>query len=100
MLRRWIDAETHFEAALRIDGRMGAQPWMARTQHDYACMRLARNGDGDRAAARALLLQAQETAQALGMRPLLDEVAKGLDACAEGRPPQPLRRLSIAARKP
>jgi tetratricopeptide (TPR) repeat protein len=99
-LRRWPQAQGHFEAALRIDARMGARPWMARTQYDYARMRLARNGDGDQNAARALLQQAHDTAQALGMQPLLHEVADCLADCGDDRPTQPVRRLRIATRKP
>jgi len=100
MLRRWPEAEGHFEAALRIDARMGARPWVARTQYDYARMRLARDGDGDRGAARALLQQAYATAQTLGMQPLFHEVANCLATCSEDPPTtRSVRHLSIAARK-
>jgi DNA-binding SARP family transcriptional activator len=48
---RWGDAERHFEQALTTNERIGAVPWLARTQGDYARMLIARGrpGDGDRA---------------------------------------------------
>jgi tetratricopeptide (TPR) repeat protein len=73
-LRRWPEAATHFETALRIDRRMGTQPWLARTQYDYARMLLARGGAGDRAGAEQLCAQAIETARTLGMRPLVEAI--------------------------
>jgi tetratricopeptide (TPR) repeat protein len=44
---RWDDSEAHFEAALEANARMGAIPWVARTQRDYARMLRARGGPGD-----------------------------------------------------
>jgi tetratricopeptide (TPR) repeat protein len=43
-LERWDEAEEHFEHALAMNERMGFQPWLARTQDDYARM-LSRRGD-------------------------------------------------------
>jgi hypothetical protein len=48
---------------------MGARPWVAHTQHDYARMLLARSQSGDRARARDLLATALETYRELGMEP-------------------------------
>ena len=42
LLRRFEEAERHFETALEIHRRMGALPWLAYTQHDFARMLLAR----------------------------------------------------------
>src|SRR5206468_4109310 len=42
-LERWSDAERHFEEALTMNERIGARPWLAYTQEDYARMLLARN---------------------------------------------------------
>ena len=39
---RWSDAERHFEAALEANERIGARPWLARTEEGYARMRAAR----------------------------------------------------------
>jgi len=51
---RLQEAEDHFEAALAMNARMGAVPWLARTQRDYAQMLEARGDEGDRARAREL----------------------------------------------
>ena len=39
---RWDDAERHFEDAIEVNRRIGARPWLAHTQEDYARMLLAR----------------------------------------------------------
>ena len=54
-LERWDDAAGHFEDALAMNERMGARPWLAHTQHDYARMLLVRDGPGDRAGNQARL---------------------------------------------
>ena len=41
-MERWEDAERHFEAALELNERVGARPWLARTEADRARMRLER----------------------------------------------------------
>ncbi len=48
--KRWDEAELHFEDALSMNAGMGARPWLAHTQADYARMLLARDGPGDRGA--------------------------------------------------
>ena len=42
------DAAQHFEDALVMNERLGARPWIAHTQHDYARMLIARDLRGDR----------------------------------------------------
>jgi ABC-type branched-subunit amino acid transport system substrate-binding protein/tetratricopeptide (TPR) repeat protein len=69
-LGRWGDAERHFEAALAGNARIGARPWLAHTQHDYARMLLARGRVGDAERAAVLLESAVVTARELGMEPL------------------------------
>jgi hypothetical protein len=59
------EAQGHFETALELNARMGARPWLARTQEDYA--RLL-HGD-DRARAGALSEAAAATYSELGMTP-------------------------------
>jgi DNA-binding SARP family transcriptional activator len=66
---RQEEAAAHFERALEMNARMGARPWVAHTQHDYARMLLARSQSGDRARARDLLATALETYRELGMEP-------------------------------
>ena len=69
-MERWEEAARHFEDALAMNTRMGARPWLAHTQHEYATMLLARNQPGDREEATALLNEALATARELGMRAL------------------------------
>jgi DNA-binding SARP family transcriptional activator len=76
-MRRWELAEGHFAGALEMHDRMGARPWVARTQVAYAEMLLARRGRGDKAHARELLAAAAVTADVLGM-PVVGERARSL----------------------
>jgi DNA-binding NarL/FixJ family response regulator len=57
-----------------MNARMGAQPWLAHTQHDYATMLLARHQPGDPEKAAVLLHEALTTARELGMRALEDRI--------------------------
>ena len=72
---RWEDAERHFEAALEMNERMDARPWLAHTQHDYAVMLLARDRPGDRARAGDLLRVSLSTCRELGMPALEQKVS-------------------------
>jgi DNA-binding SARP family transcriptional activator/tetratricopeptide (TPR) repeat protein len=67
MLGRFEDAERHFEEALGMDETMGARPWLAHTQEEYARMLLRRDAEGDRQKAESLLSRAQSTYGELGM---------------------------------
>ena len=69
-LARWDDAQRHFEEALAMNTRMGARPWLAHTQYQYATMLLVRGQSGDRKKALALRKAALTTARELGMRAL------------------------------
>jgi DNA-binding NarL/FixJ family response regulator len=60
----------HFADALAMNARMGARPWLAHTQHQYAVMLLAHHQPGDRDKAMALLHEALTTARELGMHAL------------------------------
>src|SRR5262249_104104 len=62
-LERSEDAERHFEAALEMNQRMGARPWVAHTEHDHAQVLLARGAEGDETKAAELLGAALATAQ-------------------------------------
>ena len=66
-LHRWDEAERHFTDALAMNSKMGARPWVARTQFNYAQMLLARAEPGDREKARSLLQQAVGAARQMGM---------------------------------
>jgi DNA-binding SARP family transcriptional activator len=66
-MREWEVAESHFIDALAMHERMGARPWVARTQLAYAELLLTRRRRGDRGRALELLADALTTADALGM---------------------------------
>lgn len=51
-----------------MNTRMGARPWLVRTQGDYARMLLARDEPGDRGRAKELLDEARATYREPGMR--------------------------------
>jgi len=90
-MSRLDEAERHFEAALEMNARMGARPWVARTQHDYARMLLARDRPGDREKAFLLLIDSSATCQVLGMVSLGGEVtslleSRDIPARLKGRP--------------
>jgi hypothetical protein len=70
-LGRTAAAVAHFESAMAANARMGARPWRARTQLDYA--RLLRRQER-REDARALLAEARAEAHALGMPVLVREI--------------------------
>jgi hypothetical protein len=69
-MRRWQEGEAHFDQALAMNARMGAKPWLARTQYHYAQMLLARCAPSDSERARMLLEDASTIARQLGMRSL------------------------------
>src|SRR5678815_2656630 len=52
---RWQEAESHFDQALAMNARMGARPWLAHTQFQYAHMLFERSSADDIEHARALL---------------------------------------------
>jgi DNA-binding SARP family transcriptional activator len=66
-LRRFDDAERHFETAIEMERAMRARPWLAEAQHDLAAMLLARGAADDPGRARALLDDARATYRELGM---------------------------------
>jgi DNA-binding CsgD family transcriptional regulator len=79
-------AERHFEAAMALNRRMGAQTWLAHTAFEYGRMLLARGGAGrDRAA--ALLGEAEALGERIGMPALRRRIAAlGTTAAAPALP--------------
>jgi class 3 adenylate cyclase len=73
LLGRLDEAERHFEDVLSSLEALRAWPWLATYQYTFARMLLGRAGPGDGARARELLNRALERAQALGMKPLLEQ---------------------------
>jgi DNA-binding SARP family transcriptional activator len=70
LLGRPQDAARHFEAALAFNERMGAAPWVARTELAYAALLL---GSDRHEHGCALLEQARARGEALGMPALVRE---------------------------
>jgi tetratricopeptide (TPR) repeat protein len=71
----WHQAQEHFEHALKMNAAMGAKPWLASTQYQYAHMLLARSAAGDIKRARILLDDAATMSRQLGMRSLETRIA-------------------------
>jgi tetratricopeptide (TPR) repeat protein len=63
----WRDAARHFEDALAMNERIGARPWLAHAQDDYAQMLRRRGEAGDTDKARLLLDNARTAYRELGM---------------------------------
>jgi DNA-binding CsgD family transcriptional regulator len=76
VLGEWADAEAHFEAALELNARLGAQTWLAHTAYEYGRMLLLRRTAGDRARAAALLGKAISVAESAGLVSLAARAAK------------------------
>ena len=82
-MERWDDAERHFEDALQMNERIGAQSWLAHTREDYARMLLARGTPGDHNKALEMLADARSSYSELGMNTwakrasVVDEPPKG-----------------------
>jgi tetratricopeptide (TPR) repeat protein len=79
-LGEWDQAETHFQAAIDFNSRLGARPWLARTELSYGRMLLARRPKGDRERAHELVQAALATARDLGMTTLAERAAAELAA--------------------
>lgn len=91
VMERWTDAERHFEAALDMNARQVARPWLAHTQHQFAAMLLVRGRGEDRARAAGLLEEAVAAGEALGMNALVGRAAalRGQAAPQNGRATYP-----------
>lgn len=66
-LARWGDAERHLQKAYRANSEMGARPWVARTNHEWAEVLLRRDEPGDRERATKLAEEAAQIARDLDM---------------------------------
>jgi tetratricopeptide (TPR) repeat protein len=67
-MERWPEAAQHFENALDMNRKLGAKPWLAATQDDYAQMLFTRDRAGDRERAAELRASATATYDHLGLR--------------------------------
>ena len=75
-MSRWEEASSQFERALEMNTSMGARPWVAHTQNDYAAMLLTRNEAGDRKRARELIREALTMYRELGMKNWADNASE------------------------
>lgn len=73
---RWDESFRHFDAAVRHNTDMGAWPWVAHSQHDYARAVAARGDDGDRDLAEQLLTASSAMYEKLGMTPWIRRAAQ------------------------
>lgn len=73
-LRDWPTAEAHFEAALDMDERLRAWPWLAHTKHEFALMLRRRGRSVDQVRADALLATALASAERFGMGALAAKI--------------------------
>jgi tetratricopeptide (TPR) repeat protein len=78
-MSRFDEAEGHFEAALAMNAKMGAMPWVAHTQFDYAEMLSGRDRPGDREKAFLLVTDALAICKAVGMVALQGKVSRLLE---------------------
>ena len=74
-MARWSEAVEHFDVALWMNAELGARPWFAHAQYDYARALLRREEPGDRQQVAELLTSAAASARELGMRSLADKVS-------------------------
>jgi tetratricopeptide (TPR) repeat protein len=84
-MQRWDEADALFTAGLAMNQRMGARPWIARTQYEYAAMLFDRARADDRQRAAELLDASIASAEELGMASVLERglaLRAGLDSAA------------------
>jgi DNA-binding SARP family transcriptional activator len=67
-MHRFDEAARHFEAAIAMNERIGARPWLAHARGDLAALLLKHGGPGDTERSRLLLSQALATYRELGMK--------------------------------
>jgi class 3 adenylate cyclase len=92
---RWDDATTYFERALGLARRLGYRLEVAATLHSYAKMRLARDAPGDAEAATAMLNEALQLYQDIGLPQRVEKVLavkmQAQEKVAPGLTPSPPR---------
>ncbi len=72
-------AQDHFEDAIAVNERMGARPWLANTQQEYARMLLARDAPGGRDRAQELRNTVKDRLHKHARRPgsAIERVSRG-----------------------
>ncbi|GAG43807.1 unnamed protein product, partial [marine sediment metagenome] len=93
--RRWDDATTYFEKALTLARSLGFRLELAATLLAYAKMRLARDAPGDAEAATAMLNEALQLNQDIGLPQRVEKVLavkmQAQEKVAPGLTPTPPR---------
>ena len=74
IMGRWEQAEDHFDDAVEMNAKMGARPWIVRTQYEYARMLGKRGGEVDMEKAQLLIAKSLETAEEIGMAALVSDI--------------------------
>jgi tetratricopeptide (TPR) repeat protein len=74
VMGEWAAAEEHFEAALAMDERLHAWPWLAHTKHEFALALTARGRAADQGRAEALFAAAAASAERIGMPTLQQKI--------------------------
>lgn len=72
VLEQWEEAKRHFEAALLVNSRVGARPWIARTEYDFSRMLILEGRDPIEATLH--LDRCAKLAQEIGMLRLVQKV--------------------------
>ena len=74
-MERWERSRAALRHALAINARIGARPWLAHTQHDYARMLLSRDATSDTEKAQLLASTAVASYRDLGMHTYAESAA-------------------------
>ena len=90
LMERFEDAARHFEDAILFNDQMGARPWLADAQYEYARMLLLRKADGDAAHALQLLERSSATAKTIESVHLLSKIGALKTALGLKGKPEPL----------
>jgi len=97
--RRWDDATTYFEKALSLAQRLGYRLELAATLLAYARMRLARDAPGDAEAATAMLNEALQLYQDIGLPQRAEKVlavkVQAQEKVAPGLTPPPRAKRTM-----
>ena len=70
-LERWDEAAAHFEEAIARCRKLGARPYLARTEYEYGRALIAQGAHVDSGRARELIASARRAAEELGMTGLV-----------------------------
>jgi tetratricopeptide (TPR) repeat protein len=74
VMGEWGAAEEHFEAALEMDERLHAWPWLAHSKHEFALALIARGRTVDQGRVDTLLAEAAASAERIGMPALQQKI--------------------------